>query len=81
MFRVCKCAAVEVVNQCTCSLVAALAAAVYSAYVGLAGIVNCLNSFYKVIRCPCAVFFIQILKSISSFEDIAVTPPGVCCDT
>ena len=64
-----ECSAVQIVHQCSCSLIAALSCAVDSRYILLTTVIDCLDSLEEVFCRPGVIVEIKILKRIRVLEN------------
>ena len=60
--------AIEVIHQCTCSLIATLAAAIHGKNIILSALVDCLYRLEEVLCRPSMLFCINILEGIRLLE-------------
>ncbi len=81
MLSIRECAAVQVVDQGSCSLVAALSRTIDRCYVLLSGIIDCLHCLHEVLCCPGMCLKIQILHSICSLKHSLVDCHTMCYHT
>ena len=81
MLSVGESSAIQIVDQRTRSLIAALSAAIYCAYILLSIVIHCLNSLLEILCCPCTRCLVKILKCASRLKNISVDRHRMCCHT